>query len=379
MLALHLEITAQSSEDLAHIDTFIQQQAQRYHIPGIAVGVIKGDQLVWSKGYGWANLENRTPMTTTGVMNIASISKTITATAVMQLWEKGLLQLDANVNQYIPFKLQHPKFPEKAITIRQLLTHTSGIKDGPGYKKGYACGDPAVSLKDWIESCLSEDGEHYYAEYNFYSEGPGAIHRYSNVAFGLLGYVVECITKQAFHTYVKQHILDPLGMSQTGYLLSEVDTQQVITPYLYLGPLQKGLSSTSATPLPYFNPYCIYSFWNYPDGLTRTSVEDLAKYAAAYMNGGAYKGKRILKEATIEMMQQPQLPKAINEDQDQGLSWFYSPGLAPSWFHGGSDPGVSTRLYVDRKNKIGVVVLQNSNEDNAFYIAKELYQIFSKY
>ena len=377
-LALPLGLIAQSPNDLAHLDTFILQQAERYHIPGIAVGVVIGDKLVWSKGYGWANLEKRTPMSTDGVMNIASISKTITATAVMQLWEKGLLQLDEDVNTYIPFKLHHPHFPEKAITIRQLLTHTSGIKDGPGYKKGYACGDPAISLKDWIESCLVVGGEHYSAEYNFYPEGPGAVHRYSNVAFGLLGYIVEALTKQPFYSYVKENILSPLGMSHTGYLLSEIDTQKIITPYLYLGPLQMGLASTKASPLPYFNPYCIYSFWNYPDGLIRTSVEDLAKYAAAYMNGGSYQGKRVLKQETIEMMHKGQLSKSINEDQDQGLSWFYSPGLAPSWFHGGSDPGVSTRLYINKENKIGVIVLQNSNEDNAFYIAKKLYQTFSK-
>ncbi len=378
LIALCFEGIAQSSAALAHLDTFIQQQAQRYHIPGIAVGVVKGDQLVWSKGYGYANLAQQTPMSAEGVMNIASISKTFTATAIMQLWEKGQLQLDVDVNTYIPFKLSHPKFPEQVITIRQLLTHTSGIKDGPAYKEGYACGDPIVSLKDWIESCLQVGGAHYYVDDNFLPSRPAEVRRYSNVAFGLLGYIVESITQQKFHLYVKENILEPLGMSQTGYLLSEIDTQKIVTPYLYLGPLQKGLASTSAEPLPYFNPYCWYSFWNYPDGLIRTSVEDLAKYAAAYMNGGVFQGRRILKASTIDKMQRAQLSKEINEDQDQGLSWFYSPGLAPSWFHGGSDPGVSTRLYVDKENKISVIVLQNANADNAFYIAKKLYQTFSK-
>lgn len=369
---------AQTADAMAEIDAFITQQAERNNIPGIAVGVVKGDQLIWSKGYGWANLEKRQAMSPQGVMNIASISKTITATAILQLWEKGSLQLDVDVNTYLPFSLKHPKFPEKAITIRQLLTHTSGIKDGPGYKKGYACGDPAVSLKDWIESCLAVGGEHYYADYNFYPTGPEATHRYSNVAFGLLGYIVEQVTKQAFHLYVRDNILHPIGMTNTAYMLTEIDTNRIVIPYLYLGPLQQGLQATEDLPLPYFNPYCTYSFWNYPDGLIRTSIEDLSKYAAAYLNGGIYKGQRILKEETIDMMLTAQLGEALNEDQDQGLSWFHNPKLGPSWFHGGSDPGVSTRLYIDRSHKMSVIIFQNSNDGNPTLIAEKLFETFSK-
>ncbi len=93
-------VVAQEMTALDSIDVFIREQAERYHIPGIAAGVIKGDSLVWAKGYGWADLERGKMMTPAHVMNIASVSKTITATAVMQLWEKGLIDLDADINTY---------------------------------------------------------------------------------------------------------------------------------------------------------------------------------------------------------------------------------------------------------------------------------------
>lgn len=369
-------VVAQEITMLDSIDVFIEGQAERYHIPGIAAGVIKGDSLVWAKGYGWADLERGREMTPAHVMNIASISKTITATAVMQLWEQGLVDLNADINTYLPIRVSNPGFDSVAITIRQLLSHSSSVYDGPGYKEGYSCGDPSMSLSDWIEAYFTPDGAYYDAEENFHGTQPGAVYSYSNVGFGLLGYIVEQRTGINFHTYVKDNIFEPLEMNNTGYFLNEVDASKLVVPYLYLGPLQQMPEKEQAPALPYYNPYCMYSFWNYPDGLVRTSIEDLSRFAIAYMNGGMYKGRQILKAETIELMQSPQLDADLNEDQDQGLSWFYSPGLSPSSFHGGSDPGVSTRLYVDKTNKIGVIVFQNANADNPYYIARMLYRAF---
>ena len=189
--------------------------------------------------------------------------------------------------------------------------------------------------------------------------------------------MLEQLTDTPFHQLVKKQIFAPLGMNDSGYLLEEVDPQRIVTPYLYLGPLQKNLTQNEGLPLAHYNPYCIYSFWNYPDGLVRSSIKDLAKFATAYMNGGEYNDQRILKASTIEMMHSSQLSEELNEDGDQGLSWFHSSSLDPAWFHGGSDPGISTRMYVDRVNKISVIVFQNANKDNSFYIIRKLYETFT--
>ncbi|WP_173021583.1 serine hydrolase [Lewinella sp. W8] len=363
-------------QSLDSLNDFINNQAERFHVPGIAACVIKGDSIVWHNGYGYANIEDEKKMTSESILNIASISKTITATAIMQLWEKGLLKLDADVNNYLDFSVTNPNFPNTPITIKQLLTHTSSIADGSSLKVGYQCGDPKKELKDWLFNYFDTDGEYYNEIDNFHNKEPASFREYSNVGFGLLGLIVEEISGVPFNEYVKVKIFEPLEMSNSGYFLNEVDANRLATSYLYLGPLQENLTEPQNSKLPYYNPYCQYSFWNYPDGLVRTSVLDLAKFATAYMNGGIYKGKRILKKETIEFMMSPQLSEEINVDKDQGLCWFQSPSLYPTWYHGGSDPGVSTRMYINKKDKLGVIVFQNANVDNTFYIIKELYNRF---
>lgn len=369
------EVHAQSGAEV-EIDSFIENQMEKYHIPGIAVSVVKEEEIIFKKAYGWGNIEKMIPMSTNGIMNIASISKTITSTAAMQLLEKGLISLNEDINVYLPIKVRNPNFPDYPITLRQILTHTSSIKDGPNYRLGYQCGDPTTTLTDWIESYLAVDGKWYDPIENFHNKSPDSIYQYSNVAFGLLGYLVEQVSGQSFHEYVKEHIFLPLEMENSGYYLKDIDTSKIITPYLYLGPLQKQIRSQNGLPIKYFNPYCKYSFWNYPDGLVRTTVEDLSQFAIAYMNGGRFKDFQLLKPETIDKMHSAQLRESLDEDGFQGLSWFHSSGLDPAWFHGGSDPGVSTRLYVDKENKISVIVFQNANEDNAYYIARELYHMF---
>ena len=360
---------------LDSIDLFIEAQAKQYHIPGIAACVIKNDSVVWSKAYGYADIVNEKPMQNQSILNIASISKTITATAVMQLWEQQRLDLHHDVNDYLDFKVRNPNHPDLPITIHQLLTHTSSIADGPSIKIGYQCGDPKTSLRDWISNYFKKDGAYYDAEENFHKKAPDSIRSYSNMGFGLLGLIVEVVAKQPFHEYVKDNIFEPLQMHESGYFLHEIDATKLVTPYLWLGPLQQSLNANPQK-LPYYNPYCQYSFWNYPDGLVRTTTDNLAKFAIAYLNGGLYKGKRILKAETIAFMHTPKLNKEVNGDQDQGYSWFQSPSLYPTWYHGGSDPGVSTRLYINTKDKLGVIVFQNANADNSFYIVKELYNRF---
>lgn len=372
-----LTVLVQAQEkDLQYIDSFIMVQKTQYHIPGIAACVVKGDSIVWSGAYGYANIEMEKPMSIESLINIASISKTITATAIMQLWEKGNLELDVDIGNYLHFGVRNPYFPDLPITIRQLLTHTSSIADAPSIKIGYQCGDPDTSLKEWISNYFKPTGLYYDSTANFHEEAPDSLREYSNVGFGLLGLIVEEVAGVSFNSYVQQNIFNPLKMYDSGYFLSEIDTNKLAIPYLYLGPLQKSLGTNQQSKLPYFNPYCHYSFWNYPDGLVRTSVKDLSKFALAYMHDGRFLGSQILMEETIDLMMSLQLSEKINGDRDQGLSWFQSPSLFPTWYHGGSDPGVSTRLYINKEDDLSVIVFQNANQDNSYYIVRMLYDYF---
>ncbi|MFK7848564.1 MAG: serine hydrolase domain-containing protein [Rhodothermales bacterium] len=338
---------------------------------GLSAALIKGDQLIWSKGFGMADIASNKPMAAETIQNIGSISKTVTATAIMQLWEQEAFALDDDVNNYLPFSVRNPRFPDVPITFRQLLSHRSSITDGPVYDESYACGDPAVSLDDWIMGYFSPGGDYYDAEQNFHVWEPGTIdppespRAYSNVAFGLLGVLVEKISGTLFNEYCATHIFEPLGMSNTGWHLSEIDESLHAKLYssvskneggaddemeeLYL-PLD-GVSGSELSSGDLY-PHCLYSFYNYPDGLVRTSVNDLSRFLRAYMNGGVFEGKRLLKAETIDLM-------LSHQHYKRGLCWDTYGEEEQLWGHGGGDPGIATFMAYDPMENVGVILFYN--------------------
>lgn len=347
------------------LDDFIQEKIKANNVPGVAACIVEKNGIVWSRGFGWADIENKIPMTDHTIQNIASVSKTITATAVMQLWERGRFKLDDDVNKYLPFQVRNPHFPDCPITFRQLLTHRSSIKDGPAYGASYACGDPAISLKDWLKDYLTPGGKYYSESENFHTWKPGTVEipsgprAYSNVGFGLLGYLVEVISGTDFSRYCQKNIFTPLGMKSTGWYLADVNIADHAIPYTYLpeGRTVDGL-------LPrypgwhlktggYF-AHCLYSFPNYPDGLIRTSVRDLSCFLRAYMNDGAYGNKELLKKATIQTM-------LSDEHFGRGLCWdkMELKNGDVVWGHSGRDPGVVTQMLFRPKDRVGVIIFFN--------------------
>ena len=215
------------------LDEFIEAEMQGQRIPGLAACIVKSGKIVWSKGYGWSSVKRRLAMDPDRtIQNIGSISKTVTATAVMQLWEKGRFELDDDINNYLPFSVRNPSHPDKPISFRCLLTHRSSIADSPAYMSSYACGDPRVSLETWIKDYFIPDGRYYRREANFHPWSPGKKHRYSNLGFGLLGYLVEKLSGESFTNFTKRTILDPLGMKTTGWMLSEIASESHAVPYV---------------------------------------------------------------------------------------------------------------------------------------------------
>lgn len=348
------------------------------HIAGMAVAIVKDGGIVYSKGFGFADVEAQTPMTTDTVLNIASISKTFTNAAVLQLEEAGKIGLDDDVNQYLPFRLVHPKHPTKTITFRHLLTHTASIEDGPAYGNSYTCGDPTLSLGDWIEGYLKMDGAHY-AEANFHDYEPGAEYSYSNVGFGLLGYLVERIASEPFGDYCQKNIFAPLGMDETSWYLADFEAGRHATPHAYLKagaslteplvdrPKARGFGDVLTEDG--FVPLCLYSFPNYPDGLIRTSVHQLARFLLAHMeggmidSGGGVDSGRILAAETVDEILTKQIRRSrLGEEGIQGLTWSgqQRDGLGLVWGHSGGDPGVSTHMYFVPEDDIGVIVFANT-------------------
>jgi len=354
-------------------DDFILERMRTDHVPGLSAVLVARDKIIWEQAYGWADVDQKIPMRVDTVQNIGSISKTITATAVMQLWEKGRFGLDDDVGRYLSFTVRNPRFPDDPITFRQLLTHKSSIKDGPAYGQSYACGDPKIRLKEWIQGYLTPGGRYYNRHDNFFDWKPGTTdipkgaNDYSNVGFGLLGYLVEAISGMDFERYCKMHIFTPLGMKETGWKLADIDTRKHAVPYTYISDdFKMPEEMTLESFLPRYGkdrqsitrgelfPHCLYGFPNYPDGLLRTNVKDLSRFLRAYMNEGTFEGQRILKRETVQSM-------LSRQHYGRGLCWF--PVMRNSdqivWGHTGGDPGIATQMQFFQKEGVGVIVFFN--------------------
>jgi CubicO group peptidase (beta-lactamase class C family) len=341
------------------LDESIAAFAADTGVAGVSACAMNGGEVVWQGAGGWADIAKKVPMTPDTVQNIASISKTVTATAVMQLVESDRLKLKADVNEYLPYRIRNPRHRDSPITIRQLLTHISSIQDGPAYGDSYSCGDPIISLNDWIVSVLTPEGSHYHPQHYFGSKKPGERRQYSNIGYGLLGLIVESVSGKPFNEYCRDHIFAPLGMDNTGWRIDEIDTGTHATLYVGLSDPGDDANPLSAAELPEagFSELCLYSFPNYPDGLVRTSVEDFGRYMAAYQSD------TLLEPKTIKRMLRKEVE--ISADSIQGLCWVTrDTDRGRTWYHSGGDPGVSTiAAFEPDTNAIAIIFATGTGSD----------------
>jgi CubicO group peptidase (beta-lactamase class C family) len=358
------------------LDRYIEEEMARVRIPGLSASIVNKDGVIWSKGYGYANLEAGKRMTADHVENLGSISKTFVATALMQLWEKKSFHLGDDVNHYLPFRVRNPRFPENPITVEHLLTHTSSIDDGPAYGRSYACGDPKESLSEWHRSYFTPGGAAYDPERNFHPWEPGTSRpleeSYCNVAFGLLAILVEKLSGRGFEDYCQAHIFRPLEMHNTSWYIKNIDISTHAVPYTWVeagkprGPSwggrpigvirEGGPTWEKVSSLDGHIPNCFYNHPNFSDGFLRSSVSQLGRYVQCYLNKGTYHGTGLLEEGTVETM-------LTKRNLNVGLCWqekeLTNGGRV--WGHLGNDPGINNLLLFDRRTGIGTVILANTN------------------
>jgi CubicO group peptidase (beta-lactamase class C family) len=345
----------------ASIDAFILSEMNTERLPGASTVIVKDNKIVWIKSYGFADVANLIPVRDTTVFLLASVSKLFTGTAAMQLFENNVINLNDDVNQYLPWKLEIPEFLSNQITIKQLMTHTSSIQDNDAVMDTYYdYPDPSITLADCMERYFATSGIDYNPIANFLPNAPGTIYEYSNIATALNGYLVELASGMPFDKYCKTNIFDKLCMVKTSWFFSDFDSSHVARPYQYSGGN--------------YIPYTHYGFADYPDGQLRSTVTDMANFMIAYLNGGTFGTNSLLSPSSINQMWTPQIPSL---DAYQGLNWyqeefFQTSGTTLLWGHNGGEQGASTDIYLDPVNKIGICVLTNG-EGNALYICDELY------
>lgn len=370
-IAVYLELHLYLRPIPQDFDTAMFQQVEAAKFPGATVLVFKQGKVIFSKGYGFANIEEGRVASPDTLYQVASVSKLVTATAVMQLYEQGFFQLDDDISQYLPFKVRNPLFPNAPITFRMLLAHVGSIGDGPAYWNSYTIGqseDPSEPLSEFLREYFTPNARHYNSESNFVDAKPGTQAEYSNVGFGLLGYLVEHISGEPFDKYCRQEIFKPLGMASSQWFYRDVDKRRMAMPYGY-----DALDKT-------FTPLGYYSFSNYPDGTLKTSTTEFMRFVHLFLNDGkTLNGKPFLRPETVQEMLRVQYPTV---SEVPGLGWAV---VGNKHMHGGSDPGIDTVVYISKEEQWGVIMFANSGGTQAWRtelgltIRDDLYEYIEKY
>lgn len=323
--------------------TDLTAELERLRVPGLSAGVMVDGQLVCTAVAGWADVENQRPVMPNTVFQWASVSKTVTVTAAMILYDEQRFELDDDVGDYLPFPVRNPACPDTPITFRQLMTHTSSILDNETvYGATYTEGDSPLPLGEFVRGYVEPGGEFYDADQNFDYECAGNYSEYSNIAVGLLGHAVEQIAGQPFDDFCQERIFAPLGIGEASFHLANLDLDNVAVPY---EPAPGG----GATRMEHVG------YATYPDGLLRASVPGLARFLGMMARGGSFEGERILEEGTIDEMRRVQFPDL---DDTQGLVWYYDFD-GPLLGHDGSDCGASSLMFFDPATGNGALLVAN--------------------
>ena len=331
------------SNDDQNFDRKINLLMKIGHIPSLSACIIKNNSVVWSKGYGEFDRENHKKASTDTIYYVASISKSITAVAIMQLYERGLFKLDDNVSKFLPFDLKNPRYPNVNITFRMLLAHQSSLADhGIEFLLYFSIlGYP----HEWFKEYFAPSGFIYNRQV-WLDYPPGEKVYYSSVGYEILGYLVERISHQPFGQYCEEHIFKPLNMSNTSFYTSKIDKDRLAIPYIWLAGMYIWV--------PHY-------WWDSASVGAKTTVLDLSHFLIMHMNGGVYEGTRILNESSVKEMHRVQYPGSYDGGFSHGFGW-YSKNYSDGDTYGGHDgnlPGYKAVMQMRYSDKVGVIFFYN--------------------
>lgn len=340
---------ASDPEVQAQIDLFsawVEGQIEIRGLPGVVVGVVSGDDLVWARGFGRADIAADRPMETDTRFRMASHSKLFTSTALMQLREQGKIRLDDPVTDYLPwFTPRRAAADDPPITIENLLTHSSGLprEAGPHWT------DLEFPTADEIRALMPDRQAPFSPEVRW---------KYSNLAYTVAGMVVEEVSGMKWADYLQENIFNPLGMSSssvdapdpklaTGYGIRMPDGSREVYPFVDA----RGMAAAT--------------------GLTST-VEDMARFVSAQFRSGPRGGDRLLSTGSLREMHRVRM---LENDWTRGQAIGFSVQRIDGKLyvgHGGGYPGYTTNTTIQLDSKVGVIVLTNTNDSDPAQIAREL-------
>jgi len=326
-------------ENMQQLTEAIEGILSQSGCPGLAVGIVKDQELVYAEGFGVVNLETGGELTPRTLFHMASVTKPFVATSIVQLLERKKLTLDDPIVQHLPyFKMLDRRYP--MLTIRQFLTHSSGMPDVDDYHWDEPEYDEGA-LERFVRSLTGRS----------LVSVPGARFIYSNMAFEVLGDLIAKVSGQSFADYVREHILLPLGMNDSSILIREVDPALLAN-----GHVEEQDGKIRVT------EYYAYNRRHGPSSCLYSNVVDMSKWAIANMNKGELEGRRILDASSYELLWEPAVLVGVRDNipRHVGLSWFLSSYAGyQTVSHGGRDIGYWTNFVMVPDAGVAVIVLSN--------------------
>jgi len=359
---LLLTACGQNQDEHNSLDDYFSRKIAKTKIVGLQVASIGHGDLVWHGSFGVKEYNTTDSINDSTLFMMASCSKPVTSLGIMKLYDKGKLNLDDDINDYLPFRISNPNYTQEKITFRMLLSHTSSLRDNwEVYDSLYtlpAGGDSPLELQQYIRDYFTEGGEFYSSTKNFAVEKPGSGYQYCNMGYALLGVLLEQLSGLSFARYMKEEIFQPLQMNNSYWFLKEIPHKNIARPHEVL---------------PVTGPSVLnhYGYPSFPDGQLRTTATDYAQILKLMINRGKVNETTFLKEETIDEYLEIQYPDIAKY---QALTWYYNENdnflykvVAPRYLfmrklpaHSGYDPGIETYVVFDPKKKTGAIIIHNS-------------------
>lgn len=342
------------------LDVFIKQKMDNAKIPGLALAVIRNHKIDFIKGYGTARVDNGNDsvrVTASTTFYTGNLVRPILATMALQLHEERKLDIDADVNQYLPTELQvaNPSYPTAPITLRMLVSRASTITDHSGSMTTYfkTTGDSNVPLLDCLKDCLTPTGNYYAGSYDLTNK-PGRVFHDSKMALALAGYVIESVSKINVDHYANAFIWNKLGTFNQSWFLHGIEAKNAAHPFhdYGVGPLE----------------LVDYGAAYYPGGQLRINVEHLSRYWLSIIEKGSYGTQKIIEDTTLTKMRDLAYPTYSNVDatgmmlDNSVMTNFNLMGVSASIPGAGinaNEVGYCNRMYYEPTTGIGVILLTN--------------------
>ncbi|SHL96559.1 serine hydrolase [Chitinophaga sp. CF418] len=321
----------QYQELISKSDEYFADKLASDHIVGVSAAIVIDGQVIWARGFGYSDRDRKVPMLPETVVNIGSVTKTFTSLAVMQLHEKGLLNINKRLNTYLPgfHPMSRPQYSANTVTIRSVITHTSGIQSD-------------IWKNSDLESGKYTDVLRYINDtYLLYPAGAVAL--YSNAGYNVLGHLVKTVSKEDYADYVHKHIFLPLKMTSSGFAMDALKNRTKI--YAYGQEFKE------------------YELRDIASGGIYSNINDLAIYAIGMLD--AYRGKSnaLISQKTAQQMFALSNASVRIETNKKGLGWFEfrnNSTFAP--YHAGSAGFAQAKLLLFPDKNAAVMVLTNTAE-----------------